>query len=148
MDDAAVRLTVAAGNERRSLGQLVLADLAVETNWYRAACTIGTAEGSSSRLMSQRPVSSDGGRKAGGRPACAVVGVAPGDAAEIHGVEQQRPDVDVPAVRGRGDLLGDLALGGSGRSPDNHRLAGLDQEGEDRGELARAERVVRGDLLG
>ena len=36
------------------------------TSWYRAACTIGRAEGSSSRLISQLPSASDGGRKAGG----------------------------------------------------------------------------------
>ena len=105
-------------------------------------------EGSSSRLMSQRPGSLDGGRNCGRRPAGAVVVVAPGDAAEIDGVEQQCPDVDVLAVRGRGHLLGDLALGRAGRPEDDGRLAGLDQEGEHLGELARAQRVVRGNVVG
>ena len=98
--------------------------------------------------MSQRPGSLDGGRKTGGAQRVRLAGVAPGDAAQVHGVEQQRPHVDVLAVRGRGDLLGDLAFGGPGRSPDNGRLAGLDQEGERLGEIARAERVVCGNLRG
>ena len=36
------------------------------TSWYSAAWTMGTAEGSSSRLTSQLPSASDGGRNAGG----------------------------------------------------------------------------------
>ena len=84
------------------------------------------------------------------RPARAVGAVAPGDASEINGVEQQRPHVHVPAAAGTGDLPGDLAFGGSGWPSDDHRLAGLvDQESEDFNKLARAqERVVRGNLHG
>ena len=40
------------------------------------------------------------------------------------------------------------SIGRPGRAPDNARLADLDQEGEDRGKLASAERVVRGGLFG
>ena len=46
------------------------------------------------------------------------------------------------------DLLGDLALGRSGRSPDDGGLAGLDQEGQLLGELGRAEGVLCGYRLG
>ena len=95
--------------------------------------------------MSQRPGSSDGGRKAGGRPAGAVGAVAPKDTPQVDRVEKERPDVDVLAVGGRRDLLGDHRFRRSGRAPDDRRLAGLDQEGEHRGELAPAQRVVRGD---
>ncbi|MCY4320397.1 MAG: hypothetical protein OXE76_14715 [Alphaproteobacteria bacterium] len=71
--------------------------------------------------------------------------VAPEKAAQIDGIEQQRPDLDVLAARVGRDLLGDLRFGGAGRAPNNARLARLDQEGEHGGERARAERVVRGD---
>ena len=57
---------------------------------------MGTAEGNSSRLTSQRPSASEGGRKAAGRrqedrrrPAGAVMTVAPGDAAQVDRIEQQ-----------------------------------------------------------
>ena len=99
--------------------------------------------------MSQRPGSSVGGRKAGGAQRAGPVGaVAPGDAAQIDGVKQERADVDVLAVSGGGDLLGDLTLGAAGRSPDHGRLPGLDEERQGVGKLARAERVVGGDGVG
>ncbi len=68
------------------------------------------------------------------RPARAVGAVAPRDAAQVHGVEQERADVDILAVGGGRDLPGDHRLGRPGWPPDHGRLAGLDQEGE----LARA----------
>ena len=95
--------------------------------------------------MSQRPGSSDGGRKAGGAQRVRSAPSRQGDAAQIDGVEQQRAYVDVPAVGGRGDLLGNLALCASGSSPDNAGLAALDEEAEHQDELARAQRVVRED---
>ena len=78
------------------------------------------------------------------RAARAVSAVAPRDAPQIDRVQQERPDVDVPAVGGRGDLPGDHRLGRSGRPPHHGRLSGLDEQGE----LARAQRVVGGDGLG
>ena len=79
------------------------------------------------------------GRQEGGwGPAGAVGAVAPWDAAEIHGVEEQRPDVDILAAGIGSDLLGNGALGGAGRSPYQRRLAGLDQKCEGGGELAGA----------
>ena len=53
---------------------------------------------------------------------------APGDAAQIHGVEQQRAHVDVEAPEGRGDLPDDVALGAAGRAPDHDRLSGFDKD--------------------
>ena len=71
-----------------------------------------------------------------------------GDAAQVHGVEEERPNVDILAAGVGGDLLGDGALGAARSSPQDHRLAGLDQEREGGGEFARAERVVGGDGVG
>ena len=82
------------------------------------------------------------------RPAGAVGGVAPGDAAQIDRVEQERPDVDIFAAAVCRDLLRDHRLCRAGRPPDHSRLTGFDEKGEGRGELARAERVVRGNGCG
>ena len=109
---------------------------------------MGTAEGSSSRLMSQRPGSSDDGRKEGGGPAGAVGTVAPGDAAQVDWIEQQRADVDVFAAGGGRDLLGDVRFGTAGWTPDHGRLAGLHQQGQRIGKFARSQRVVGGDGVG
>ena len=98
--------------------------------------------------MSQRPGSSVGGRKAGGAQRVRSERVAPRDAAQVDGVEQERADVDIPAAGIGGDLLGDHRFGGAGRSPYQRRLAGLDQEREGGGELAGAQRVVGGDGVG
>ena len=78
----------------------------------------------------------------------AVGGVAPGDAAQVHRVEQERPDVDIFAATVCRDLLCDHRFCRAGRSPDHGRLTGFDEKGEGRGEFARAERVVRGDGVG
>ena len=98
--------------------------------------------------MSQRPGIVGGRQEGRRRPAGAVGAVAPRDAAQVHGVEEERPDVDIPAAGVGGDLLGDGALGAARSSPQDHGLAGLDQEREGGGELARAQRVVGGDGVG
>ena len=54
----------------------------------------------------------------------------------VTGSNQKRRDVNV------------VAVGGRGRSPDNAGRAGLDQKCEDRSQLARAQGVVGGNLLG
>ena len=82
------------------------------------------------------------------RPAGAVGGVAPGDATKVHGVEQERPDVDILAAAVCRDLLRDHRFCRAGRPPHHSRLTGFDEKGEGRGELARAERIVRGDGCG
>ena len=74
--------------------------------------------------------------------------IAPRDAAQIDGIKQQSADVDVLASRIGGDLPGDLRLDASGRPPDDGRLARLHQECESVGELARAQQVVGGDVVG
>lgn len=51
--------------------------------------------------------------------------------------------VAVEPARALGDLLRDLALRRSGRSPDRMvGLAGLDQEANSQGQLGRAEAIV------
>ena len=148
MDDAAVRLPVATGNERRALGQLVLAHLAVEHQLVQGRLDHG--QGRRQLFEVDEPASGIVGRgqEGGRRPARAVVGAAPRDAAEIDGIEQQTPGRPRLPVGGRGHLLGHLALRGPWRPPDNRRLARLNQQREHLGEFARAERVVRGDFLG
>ena len=98
--------------------------------------------------MSHKPVIVRRRQEHRRRPSGAAVLVAPGDAAQIDDVEQKRPDVDIPAGGGRGHLPDEHRLGRPGRTPDHGRLAGLDEEGEHLGELARAQRVVGGDGLG
>ena len=82
------------------------------------------------------------------RPAGPVGVVAPRDATQVDGIEEERPDVDILAAGIVGDLLGNGALGGAGRSPYQRRLAGLDQKCEGGGELAGSQRVVGGDGVG
>ena len=83
-----------------------------------------------------------GGRR---RPAGSVGAVAPRNAAQVDGVEQERPDVDILAAGIGGDLPGDHRFCSAGRSPYQGRLAGLDQKCEGGGEFAGAQRVVGGD---
>ena len=148
VDHAAVALAVAAGDERRALGQLVLADLAFERELIKR----GLYHRHAGRQLFEvdEPEAGVAGRRQEHRrrPAGAVGGVAPGDAAQVHGVEQECPDVDIFAATVCRDLLRDHRFCRAGRPPDHSRLAGLDQEGEGRGELARAERVVRGNGCG
>ena len=98
--------------------------------------------------MSQRPVVVGRRQEHRRRPAGAVGGVTPGDAAQIDGVEQERPDVDILAAAVCRDLLRDHRFCRAGRPPDHGRLAGFDQEGEGAGEFAGAEGVVRGNGVG
>ena len=98
--------------------------------------------------MSQRPGSPAGGRKAGGAQRVRPSASRQGDAAQVDGVEQQRADVDI-AARGLGrGLLRERALGAARSAPKDSRLAGLDQQRQGRGELARAQRVVGGNGVG
>ena len=148
MNHAAVALAVAAGDERRALGELVFADLAFERELIERRLHHRDAGGQLFEV--DEPEAGVVGRRQEHRrrPAGAVGGVAPGDAAQIDGVEQERPDVDIFAAAVCRDLLRDHRFGAAGRPPDHGRLAGFDQEGEGRGELARAERVVRGNGCG
>ena len=98
--------------------------------------------------MSQRPGSSAGGRKAGGAQRVRPSPSAPGDSAQVDGIEREGADVDVGAGRVGGDLLREGALGAAGRAPEDRGLAGLDEQRERRGELARAQGVVGGDRVG
>ncbi len=142
--DAAVGLAVAAGNQRGALGELVFADTPVEDELVQSRLD-HRDRGRQFFEVDEPAAGVVRRRKEGrGRPAGAVGAVAPRDAPQVDGVEQERPDVDVLAVGGGGNLPRDHRLGRPGRAPDNAGLAGLDQEREDRGELARAQRVVRG----
>ena len=143
MHDAAVGFAVAAGDQRGALGQFVLADLAVEHQLIERR--LHHRHRRRQLLQVDEPAAGIvGGRQEGGRrPAGAVGAVAPRDAAQVHGVEQERPDVDILAAGIGGDLLGDGALGAARSSPQDHRLAGLDQQREGGGELAN----VAPDLL-
>ena len=148
VDHAAVALAVAAGDERRALGELVFADLAFERELIKS----GLYHRHAGRQLFEvdEPEAGVVGRRQEHRrrPAGAVGGVAPGDAAQIDGIEQERPDVDILAAAVRRDLLGDHRFCRARGAPDHGRLAGFDEKGEGRGELARAERVVRGNGCG
>ena len=148
MHDASVRLPVTAGDQRGAVGQLVFADLAVEHELIQG----GLHHRHRRRQLFEVDEPAAGivrGRQEGRRrPAGAAVRVAPRDAAQVDGVEQQRPDVDILAAGIGGDLLGDHRFCSAGRSPYQGRLAGLDQECEGGGEFARAQRVVGGDGVG
>ena len=90
-----------------------------------------------------------GGRQEyGRRPAGAAVSVAPGDAAQIDGVEHERADVDVVVAVLARYLLRDLSLSAPGRAPNNHGLLAAREQAESLGELARAKGVVGGDAVG
>ena len=146
--DGAGGIPVAAGDQGCALGQLVLAALALQEELVERR--LHHRHGGRQLFQVDEPGAGIVRRRQEDRrrPARAVGAVAPGDAPQIDGVEEERPDVDIPAVGGRGDLPGDHRFGRPGWSPDHGRLAGLDQEGEDLGELARAQRVVGGDGLG
>ena len=148
VDDAAVVLAVAAGDDRGALGQLVLAALALQAELVERGLDHRHAGGQLLEVEEPQGGAGGGRQEHRRRPAGASVLVAPGDAPEIDGIEQERADVDVVVAVVAGDLPGDHRLCRAGRSPDQSRLAGLDQGGEDLGELARAQRVVGGDGLG
>ena len=121
VDDAAVALAVAAGDERGALGQLVLTNLAVEDELVQDRLHHRN-RGRQLLKVDESAAGVDGGRQEGPRrPAGAPVRVAPGDTAQFDGVEQQGPDVDILAVCFGGDLLGDLAFGAGGTP---HKIQG------------------------
>ena len=126
-------------------GRLVLAAAPVEYELVQGRLDHGHGRGQLLQVDEPAPVHIGRRQEGRGRPAGAVGGVAPWDAAQIDGIEQQGADVDVLAARIGGDLLGDPGLGASGRPPDDGRLAGLDQQGQGPGELARAQGIVGGD---
>ena len=148
VDHAAVALAVAAGDERRALGERVLADFAFERELIK--CGLYHRHTGREFFQVDEPEAGVVGRRQEHRrrPAGAVGGVAPRDAAQVHGVEQERPDVDIFAATVRRDLLRDHRFCRAGWPPDHSRLTGFDEKGEGRGELARAERVVRGNGCG
>ena len=82
------------------------------------------------------------------RLAGAAIAVAPGDTAQIGGVEQERPDVVILAATVRPDLLRDDGFGGARGTRDHGRLTDFDEKGEGRGGFARAERAVHGNGCG
>ena len=146
--DAAIACAVAAGDQRRAFGQLVLAAFAVEHQLIKSG--LDHRHGGGQFFQVDEPTAGiirrrqEGGR----RPAGAVGAVAPGDAAQVDGIEQQRADVDIFAAGGGRDLLGDVRFGTAGWAPDDHWLSGLDQQRQGLGKLARAQRVVGGDGIG
>ena len=114
---APVALAVAAGDQRGALRQLVFAYLAVEHELVEGG--LHHRHGRGQLLQVDEPAAGiAGGRQEGRRrPAGAAVRVAPGDAAQVDGVEQQRAHVDI-AARGPGrGLLGERALGRSPERP-------------------------------
>ena len=148
MHHPAVGLAVAAGNQRGALGQLVFADLAVEDQLIQGS--LHHRHRRRQLFEVDEPAAGIVGRRQEGRrrPAGAAVRVAPRDAAEVHGVEQERADVDILAGSVGGNLLRDHRFCCPGRSPYHTGLTRLDQEREGGGEFARAQRVVGGDGVG
>ena len=148
VDHAPVALAVAAGDQRSALGQLVFAHLAVEHQLVEGG--LHHRHGGGQLFEVDEPAAGiAGGRQEGRRgPAGAAVRVAPGDAAQIDRVEQQRAHVKIVAPRFGGDLLGERALGAARSAPQDRGLAGLDQQRQGRRELARAQRVVGGNGVG
>ena len=146
--DAAIAFAVAAGDQRRAFGQLVLAAFAVEHQLIKGGLDHG--QGGGQLFQVDEPTAGivrrrqEGGR----RPAGAVGAIAPGDAAQVDGIEQQRADVDVFAAGGGRDLLGDVRFCAAGRTPHHGRLAGFHQQSQDVGKLARSQRVVGRDGVG
>ena len=141
----AVALAVAAGDEGRALGQLVLPAAPVEHELVERGLHHRDRRGQLLEVHQPAPLGVARGQERRRRPAGAPVRVAPRNAPKVHRIEQQRAHVEVGALRGRGDLSGDLGLGAPGRPPDDDRLPGLDEPREGVGERARAKRVVGGD---
>ena len=146
--DASVGLAVAAGDQRGALGQLVFADLAVEHQLIERR--LHHLDSRRQLFQVDEPAAwiVRGRQESRRRPAGAVGAVAPRNAAQVDGVEQQGADIDILAAGIGGDLLGDHRFCSAGRSPYQGRLAGLDQNCEGGGEFAGAQRVVGGDGVG
>ena len=139
---------IAAGDDRGALGEFVLAALALKAELVERRLHHRHAGGQLLEVEEPERGAGGGREEHRRRPARASVLVAPGDATQIDGIEQQRADVDVVVSVIAGDLPGDHRFRSAWRPPDQGRLAGLDQGGEHFGELARAQRVVGGDGLG
>ena len=148
VDDAAIVLAIAAGDDRGAFGQLVFAALALQAELVERGLDHGHAGGQLLQVEEPQCGAGRGRQEYRRRPAGAAVFVAPGDAPQIDRIEQQRADVDVVIAVVAGDLPGDHRFRRAGRPPDQRGLAGLDQGGEHLGELARAQRVVGGDGVG
>ena len=148
VDNAAVALAVAAGDQRGAFGEFVLAAFAVEHELVQGR--LHHRQGRGQFLQVDQPASVRVGRRQEGRrrPARAVGAVAPRDAAQIDRIQQQGADIDILTTGLRRDLLGDLTLGAPRGTPDHHRLAGFDQQRQGAGEFARAQRVIGGDGIG
>ena len=148
VDDAAVALAVAAGDQRGALGEFVLAAFAVEHELIERGLHHRQGRGQFLQVDQPASVRVRGRQESRRRPAGAVGAVAPRDAAQIDRVQQQGADIDILAAGLRRDLLGDLTLGAPWSTPDHHRLAGFDQQRQGAGEFARAQRVIGGDGVG
>ena len=148
VDDAAVALAVAAGDQRGALGEFVLAAFAVEHELKQGGLHHWQGRGQFLQVDQPASVRVRGRQESRRRPAGAVGAVAPRDAAQIDRVQQQGADIDILAAGLRRDLLGDLTLGAPWGTPDHHRLAGFDQQRQGPGEFARTERVIGGDGIG
>ena len=122
VDNAAVALAVAAGDQRGTLGEFVLAAFAVEHELIQGGLHHRQSRGQF--LQVDQPASVRVRRRQEGRrrPAGAVGAVAPRHAAQIDRVQQQGADVDILAAGLRCNLLGDLTLDAPWSSPYNHRL--------------------------
>ena len=140
--------SLAAGDQRGALGEFVLAAFAVEHELVQGRLHHRHGRGQFLQVDQPARVRVRGWQESRRRPACAVGAVTPRDAAQIDRVQQQGADIDILAAGLRRDLLGDLTLGAPWGTPDNHRLAGLDQQRQCAGEFARAQRVIGGDGIG
>ena len=125
VDNAAVALAVAAGDQRGALGEFVLAAFAVEHELIERG--LDHRQGRGQFLQVDQPASVRVGRRQEGRrrPAGAVGAVAPRDAAQIDRVQQQGADIDILAAGLRRDLLGDLTLGAAWSLPRPPPVGGL-----------------------
>ena len=148
VDHAAVALAVAAGDQRGPLGQFVFPHRAVEHQLVQRRLHHGRRRGQFLEVDQPAAGVVRGRQEGRRRPAGAAVAVAPGDAAQVHRVEQQGADIHIPAPGASRHLLGDLGFGGAGRPPDDAGLARLDQQRQGRGEFGRAQGVVRGQGFG
>ena len=146
VDDTAVTLAVAAGDQRGAVGQFVLAHLAVEHELVERG--LHHRHGRGQLLQVDEPAAgiADGRQEGRRRPAGAAVGVAPGDApaGRPGSSSNARERRDTGAFSPGGDLLGEGTLGAARGAPQDRGLAGFDQQGQGRRELARAQRVVGG----
>ena len=148
VDDAAVALTVAAGDQRGALGEFILAAFAVEHELVQGRLHHRQGRGQFLQIDQPASVRIRRRQESRRRPAGAVGAVAPRDAAQIDRVQQQGADIDILTAGLRRDLLGDLTLGAPWRSPNHAGLPGLDQQRQCAGEFARTQRVIGGDGIG